>query len=80
MYLSYSSYVSMNLDIFNNSSIKIFYTSSHILVRLNLQDLISNYQEELLLSKAIYFSDFVDENKFVEDKNNSKLTHFSSKN
>ena len=36
LYLSYLFYIGMNLDIFNNSSITIFYTSLCILGRLNL--------------------------------------------
>ena len=72
----------MNLDIFNNTLITILHTSLDIWVRLNLQDLISNYQEELLLSNTSrnFILDLVVEIKFAEDNNDSKLTYFSSNN
>ena len=41
-YLSYLFYLSINLDVFN-TLINIIHTSSHILVRLSLKDLISNH-------------------------------------
>ena len=78
----YSSYLSINLDIFNNTSITILHTSSHILVRLNLERHISNHLKELLSSKTSnnFILDLSVENRIIEVNNDSKLTYFSSKN
>ena len=57
LYLAYSSYLSMSLDIFNSTIINNIHTSLHVLVQLNLEDLISNNQEKLLLLKTS--SDFI---------------------
>jgi len=83
LYLPYLSYLSMSLDIFNSIIINIIHTSSHIIIRLNLENLIRNYQEELLLSNnsSNFILGLAVQNKnAVEENNNSKLTYFSSKN
>ena len=78
----HSSYLSINLGIFNNTSITILHTSSHILVTLNLEIHISNHQKELLSSKTSnnFILDLSVKNRITEENNDSKLTHFSSKN
>ena len=78
----YSSYLSINLGIFNNTSITILHTSSHILVRLNLERHISNHLKELLSLKTSnnFILHLLVENKITEKNNDSKLTRFSSKN
>ena len=70
----------MNLDIFNSTIINIIHTSLWIIVRLNLEDLISNYQEEILLSMAS--SSFILDlavliRVYIKETNDSKLNHFS---
>ena len=82
LHIHYSFYLSINLSIFNNTPITIFHTSLHILVRLNLEEPISNHPKELLSSKTSnnFILDLLVENRITEENNDSKLTHFSSKN
>ena len=86
LYLLYSSYLSMNLDIFIYTSINILHTSLHILVRLNFKDLLNIYQEiyknELSLFKTSTYlikDSIVLSRISIEENNDSKLTHISPK-
>ena len=82
LYIFHSSYQGINLGIFNNTSITILHTSSHILVRLNLERHISNHLKELLSSKTSnnFILDLSVENRITEENSDSKLIHFSFKN
>ena len=86
LYLPYSSYLSINLDIFNYTSINILHTSSHILVRLNFKDLLSIYQEiyqkesSLFKTSTYLITDLIVLSRIsIEENNDSKLTHISPK-
>ena len=81
-HMLHSSYLSINLGVFDNASITILHTSSHALVTTNLETHISNHQKELLSSKTSnnFILDLSGNNRITEENNDSKLTHFSSKN
>ena len=78
----HSSYLSINLGIFNNASITMLHPSSHVLVTLNLETHVSNHLKELSSSKTSnnFILDSSVKNRITEENNDSKLTHFSSKN
>ena len=63
----------MNLGVFNNTSITMLHTSSHILVTLNLETHISNHQKELLSSKTSnnFILDLSVKNRITEENNDS---------
>ena len=87
MNLPYSSYLSMTLVIFNNTSINILHTSSYIVVRLNFKDLFIIYQEiyqkeSSLFNTLTYFiADLIVLSRIsIKENNNSKSTYISLKN